>query len=246
MLEINNITVCASSKTILDKFSLNANPGEIHVLMGPNGTGKSTLCKVLMCHPDYELKSGEIIYNGHNYHDLNPTTISHMGLFLLSQNPTEIEGITNAELIRNALGAKTETKVDIFKLNKRLNEVCNLLNIPKSFIHRDVNFNMSGGEKKKNELLHLFMLEPEFIILDEIDSGLDIDALKQVGESLAKYYEIYHPTMLIVTHHADILKYFDDYQVHILKQGHIIKSGSKELLATIEKDGFEANVIDES
>ena len=169
-----------------------------------------------------------------------------MGLFLLSQNPTEIEGITNAELIRNALGAKTETKVDIFKLNKRLNEVCNLLNIPKSFIHRDVNFNMSGGEKKKNELLHLFMLEPEFIILDEIDSGLDIDALKQVGESLAKYYEIYHPTMLIVTHHADILKYFDDYQVHILKQGHIIKSGSKELLATIEKDGFEANVIDES
>lgn len=141
------------------------------------------------------------------------------------------------------MGEKTGKKVDIFDFQKRLTENCTLVGLPKEFIHRDINFNMSGGEKKKNELLHLFMLEPKFIILDEIDSGLDVDALRVVGELLRKYYDQYKPSILIVTHHADILKYFDDYHVSIIEDGKIIKSGNKELVQLIEKEGFRANAI---
>lgn len=243
MLEIKNLEVKAEDKQILNNFNLKIDDGEIHVLMGPNGTGKSTICKVLLHHPDYEITNGEIIYHNHNLKDLTTNEISNLGIFLLNQNPIEVEGITNAELLRTAIGEKNHERVDIFKFNKRLNEVCEIINLPKNFVHRDINFNMSGGEKKKNELLHLFMLEPNFIILDEIDSGLDVDALKTVGVSLHKYYEMYKPSILIVTHHSDILKYFDEYKVHILKDGTIIKSGNKELVNQIESSGFEANAI---
>jgi len=241
MLKINNLTVEAEEKTILDKFNLEINDGEIHVLMGPNGTGKSTICKAIMHHPDYQVTKGEIIFDNCNLKEISTTDIARKGIFLLNQNPIEVEGITNAEMLRNVLGEKTGERVDIFKFNKKLNEVCSIINLPKSFVHRDINYNMSGGEKKKNELLHLFMLEPKFIILDEIDSGLDVDALKTVGLSLKKYYDLYKPAILIVTHHADILKYFTDYQVHVLKNGQIIKSGDKNLVTEIEKLGFEAN-----
>lgn len=246
MLKINNLTVEADSKTILHNFNLDINDGDIHVLMGPNGIGKSTICKVLMHHPDYQVTQGEIIFNDKNLEDLTTTEIARAGIFLLSQNPIEVEGITNSEMIRNVIGEKTNEKVDIFKFNKRLNEVCSIIDLPKSFVHRDINFNMSGGEKKKNELLHLFMLEPSFIILDEIDSGLDVDALKTVGASLKKYYDLYKPSILIVTHHADILKYFNDYQVHILKDGHIVKNGDKNLVLEIESHGFETNELSEN
>lgn len=246
MLKINNLTVEADSKTILHNFNLDINDGDIHVLMGPNGIGKSTICKVLMHHPDYQVTQGEIIFNDKNLGDLTTTEIARAGIFLLSQNPIEVEGITNSEMLRNVIGEKTNEKVDIFKFNKRLNEVCSIIDLPKSFVHRDINFNMSGGEKKKNELLHLFMLEPSFIILDEIDSGLDVDALKTVGASLKKYYDLYKPSILIVTHHADILKYFNDYQVHILKDGHIVKNGDKNLVLEIESHGFETNELSEN
>lgn len=240
MLKISNLTIKANNKTIINKLNMDLNDGEIHVLMGPNGTGKSTICKVLMGHPDYTIAEGDIIYNDKSLKNLSPTEISRSGLFLLNQNPIEIEGISNSEMLRNALSERTQDKVDIFSFNKRLNEVCEIINLPKEFVHRDINFNMSGGEKKKNELLHLFILEPSFIILDEIDSGLDVDALKTVGNALKKYYDMYHPTIFIVTHHADILKYFDDYQVHILKDGKIIKTGDKSLINIIENAGFEA------
>ncbi len=245
MLSIKDLTVEAEDKTILNNFNLVIDNGEIHVLMGPNGIGKSTICKVLMHHPDYEVTNGEIIYNNKDLNSMSTTDIAREGIFLLSQNPIEVEGVANAEMLRNVIGEKTQEKVDIFKFNKKLNEVCSIIDLPKAFVHRDINFNMSGGEKKKNELLHLFMLEPNFIILDEIDSGLDVDALKTVGSSLKKYYDLYKPSILIVTHHADILKYFDDYQVHVLKDGHIIKSGDKTLVAKIENMGFEANELSE-
>lgn len=245
MLKITNLNVQASDKTILNDFNLTINDGEIHVIMGPNGAGKSTICKAIFNHPDYTI-NGNITYNNHNLVGTTPTDISRLGIFLLNQNPTEIEGITNAELIRNALSAKTGKPIDIFEFNKKLNEVCDIIKLPKSFVHRDINFNMSGGEKKKNELLSLFMLEPSFIMLDEIDSGLDIDALKVVGQALSKYYAMYKPSMLIITHHPDLLKYFPDYQVHILKDGHIISSGDKSLVNKIETSGFEANVISRS
>lgn len=241
MLKINNLTVKAEDKVILDKFNLEIPDAEIHVLMGPNGTGKSTICKAIMHHPDYEITKGEIVYNNVLLNKVSTTEIAREGIFLLSQNPVEVEGITNAEMLRNVIGERTGERVDIFKFNKRLNEVCSIIDLPKPFVHRDINFNMSGGEKKKNELLHLFMLEPSFIILDEIDSGLDVDALKTVGKSLRKYYDLYKPAILIVTHHADILKYFDDYKVHILKNGSILRSGDKSLVKEIENMGFRAD-----
>lgn len=241
MLKINNLTVKAEDKVILDKFNLEIPDAEIHVLMGPNGTGKSTICKAIMHHPDYEITKGEIVYNDVLLNKVSTTEIAREGIFLLSQNPVEVEGITNAEMLRNVIGERTGERVDIFKFNKRLNEVCSIIDLPKPFVHRDINFNMSGGEKKKNELLHLFMLEPSFIILDEIDSGLDVDALKTVGKSLRKYYDLYKPAILIVTHHADILKYFDDYKVHILKNGSILRSGDKSLVKEIENMGFRAD-----
>lgn len=243
MLEIINLAVKAQDKEILKDFNLNINTGEIRVLMGPNGTGKSTICKALMHHPDYELVNGTIKYDGELLNDLNPTEIGRKGFFLLGQNPTEVEGITNAELLRSVIGERTGQKVDIFTFQKKLTETCKLVGLSKEFMHRDINFNMSGGEKKKNELLHLFMLEPQFIILDEIDSGLDVDALKTVGELLRKYYDMYHPSILIVTHHATILDYFDDYKVSILGDGKIVKSGDKELVSLIEKNGFRSNAI---
>lgn len=243
MLKIDNLTVKVQDKVILDKLDLEINKGEIHVLMGPNGTGKSTICKVLLKHPDYEVINGTIFYKEKNLEKLDTTAISRMGMFLLAQTPVEIEGITNAELIRNVISEKTNERVDIFKFNKKLNEVCEILDIPKEFVHRDVNFNMSGGEKKKNELLQLFMLEPDFIILDEIDSGLDVDAIKTVGEALNKYYEMYKPAMLIVTHHAPIMKYFKDFKVHVLRDGKIVQTGDDSLVKKIELTGFKANVI---
>jgi len=243
MLKIDNLTVKANDKIIIDNLNLNIDDGEIHVLMGPNGTGKSTLCKVLMHHPDYEIIKGTITYDNHVLNDMDTTSISRLKIFLLAQNPVEIEGITNAEMLRNVLSEVNNEKVDIFKFNKKLNEVCEIINLPKSFVHRSINYNMSGGEKKKNELLHLFMLEPKLIILDEIDSGLDIDALKVVGNSLKKYYDLYHPAILIITHHADIVSFFDDVKVHILKKGQIVKSGSQSLIKEVETKGFEANVI---
>lgn len=240
MLQIKNLIVKAEDKEILKDFNLDISDGEIHVLMGPNGAGKSTICKVLLHHPDYIVNSGNIFYNNKDLINMTTTDIAREGIFLLNQLPTEIEGITNSEMIRNAIGEKTGEKVDIFSFNKKLNDVCKIIGLSKEFVHRDINFNMSGGEKKKNELLHLFFLEPNFIILDEIDSGLDVDALKNVGEALRRYYEEKHPSILIITHHGDILKYFDDYQVHILKNGHIIKSSDKTLLEEIEKNGFDA------
>lgn len=243
MLQIKDLSVKAIDKDILKDFSLDILDEEIHVLMGPNGTGKSTICKVLMHHPDYEIINGSITYNGVQIDNLDTTSIARLGFFMLSQSPIEVEGVTNAEMIRTILHEKTGEKVDIFKFNKRLTEVCEIIGLPKSFVHRDINFNMSGGEKKKNELLHLFMLEPKFVILDEIDSGLDVDALKKVGEALRKYYDMYKPTILIVTHHAAILKYFDDYKVSVLQDGKIVKTGGKDLVNLIENDGFGTNAI---
>lgn len=243
MLEITNLDVKSYDKEILKDFNLKVRNGEIHVLMGPNGVGKSTICKAVMGHPDYQITNGEIKFLDNRLNELDTTKRAQLGLFLLNQNPVEIDGITNAELLRTIIGEKRKQTVDIFKFNKKLNEICQIINLPKDFVHRSINYNMSGGEKKKNELLHLFMLEPKLIILDEIDSGLDIDALKTVGKALNTYYEKYKPSILIITHHADILKYFDQYIVHIMENGTIVKSGNKDLIKEIENDGFKANLI---
>ena len=244
MLEIKNLVVKAQEKEILNDFNLNIDNGEIMVLMGPNGTGKSTICKALMHHPDYEIISGVIENNGKLLNDLTPTEIGRLGFFLLGQNPTEIEGITNAELLRSIIGEINGKKVDVFAFQKKLTEVCKLVGLPKEFMHRDINFNMSGGEKKKNELLHLYVLEPKFIILDELDSGLDVDSLKELALSLVNYLDD-SISILIITHHISILEYIKPDYVHILKAGSIVASGDYSLALDVEKSGFSAYVVGE-
>jgi len=167
-------------------------------------------------------------------------------MFLLNQTPIEVEGITNAELLRTALSEKNKESLDIYSFNKKLEEIHQKIELPQSFIHREVNVGMSGGEKKKNELVHLWMLEPNFLILDEIDSGLDVDALKIVVKSLQEYYKTYKPSILIITHQIKLIDLFTPDYVHIMSEGKIIKSGDSSLAKQIEKVGFKAFVMKEN
>ena len=238
MLQIKNLTVSVQDKKILSNFNLNIGDGEIHALMGQNGTGKSTLCKVLMHDPDYIIESGNIVWNGKDLVKLNTTEIAREKIFLLNQNPIAIEGVTNAEMLRMTLADKTGKQVGIFEFNKKMENICEKLSIPKSFIHREINVGMSGGERKKNELLHMWMLEPELLLLDEIDSGLDVDAINVVAKSIREYYKEYKPTILIITHHNKILDLLKPDEIHIIKDGSIKKSGDKSLALEIESKGF--------
>ena len=244
MLSIKNLTVKVEDKTILNDFNLDINDGEIVTLMGPNGVGKSTICKVIMGDPSYEVVNGTITYNDIDLLSLETDERSRKGIFLLSQNPIELEGITNAEVLRSALECKTGEHVNIFDFNKKVNEVCKKLNIPSSFIHRGVNEGMSGGEKKKNEILHLYILEPKLILLDELDSGLDVDSLKSLSESLMQYKDD-SVSILIITHHTNILEYIKTDRVAILSNGHIVKTGDSSLANDIEKNGFSAYEVSE-
>lgn len=237
MLKINNLTVKVENKIILDGFNLDIEDGEIVALMGPNGIGKSTICKVIMGDPNYEIISGTIVYNGENLLALSVSERSKRGISLVSQNPIEIEGVSNADMLRAALEERTGEHVNFFEFNKRITSICEKLNIPASFIHRGINESMSGGEKKKNELLHLYVLQPKLIMLDELDSGLDVDSLKVLAESLSDYMNE-DVSILIVTHHISILEYLQPNRVHVLKNGKIISSGDYSLAKQIELNGF--------
>ncbi len=238
MLDIKNITAIVDNKTILDDFSLSIKDGEIHVLMGPNGVGKSTICRCLLKDPNYQITKGTINYNNHDLLSLTTTEISRLGLMMVSQNPIAIEGVTNAEMLRLALSEKTNEHINIFKFSAYAKEICQKLNIPENFLHREINNGMSGGERKKNELLHIWMLKPNFLILDEVDSGLDVDALKTVANSLKEYHKETNCSILLITHNPKLLKILTPDYVHILKDKKIIKTGGCELIETIEKEGF--------
>lgn len=247
MLEIKNLTVKVLDKTILSNFNLTINKKEIHTLMGLNGSGKSTICKVLMGDDTYEVQSGSIFYKGIDLLKLDTTERSRMGLFLVGQNPIEIPGVKNSEMLKVALETKTGKHISIFEFSRIMNEVCEKLNIDKSFIHRNINENMSGGEKKKNELMHLWVLEPDFIILDEIDSGVDIDNLNIISNSLKEYFETHECSILIITHHTNILKTLKPNYVHVLKDGYILKTGDYSLSETIENNGYNSiNLVSEN
>ena len=240
MLEIKDLTVKVGDKTILKDFNLTINNKEVHALMGINGVGKSTICKVILGDKNYEVIKGSIIYKGKDLLNLSTTEIARLGIYLVNQNPIEIEGVSNSEMLRTALGEKTNSHVDIFEFNKKVKEACELLNIDKSFIHRGINAGMSGGERKKNELLHLFILEPSLIILDEVDSGLDVDALKDITSALNKYLETHEASLLIITHHTSILNYLKPDKVHLLSKGNIILTGDFTLAQDIENNGFNS------
>lgn len=238
MLNIKNLTVSVQDKIILKDFNLNINSNEIHALMGLNGSGKSTICKVLMGDDTYKVESGSIFFKDIDLLKLDTVERARMGLFLVNQNPIEIPGVKNSEMLKVALENKTGKHFNIFEFSKIMNKVCEELNIDKSFIHRGINENMSGGERKKNELMHLYVLEPDFVILDEIDSGVDIDNLNIISESLKKYFDTHSCSFLIITHHTNILKKLVPNYVHILNDGKIEKTGDYTLAETIENEGF--------
>lgn len=232
---------------ILENFNLEINKGEIHALMGQNGAGKSTISKVLLRDNHYEVTSGSITLNDQDLLKMNTTEVAREGVFLVGQNPVEIKGVSNAEMLRTTLTDQGKNKENILEFNRHLTSLCEKLEIPKDFIHRDINYNMSGGEKKKMELLHMWMLEPNFIILDEIDSGLDVDSLKLVANSILEYYQKFQPSILIITHQKALLDIVKPGYVHILSDKKITQSGGYELALKIFNEGFSgASIIDRS
>lgn len=239
MLKIENLKVLADKKEILENFNLNIEDNKIHVLMGPNGVGKSTISRAIMHDPNYSITEGKIIYNNEEITNNTTTQISQLGIMMISQMPPAIEGVTNAEMLRIALSEKTKEHINIFEFQKKAKEVCQKINLPESFLHRDINDGMSGGERKKNELLHIWMLKPSLLILDEIDSGLDVDALKIVANSIKEYKEETNCSILLITHNPKLLEILKPDYVHILKNKKIIKTGNIELVEEIEKYGFD-------
>ena len=240
MLNINKLScsIKDSDVNILEDFSLNINNGEIHVIMGPNGTGKSTLSKVIMGHYKYQVNSGDILFNDESILDLDVSERAKKGLFLCMQDPTVIEGVSNSEFLRTARNSITNEKVNLYTFIKDMEKAMSDVKLDSSMLHRSLNMGFSGGEKKKNEILQMKFLKPKMIILDELDSGLDVDALKKVSESILKYYEKFKPSIFIITHHKKILEYIKPDFVHILKDGKIQKTGDINLALEIEKDGY--------
>lgn len=243
MLKINNLSVKVSNKKILNNMDLTINDGEIHVIMGKNGIGKSSLCKVLMRDNDYEVINGNITFDGVDILKLDTNEVANKGMMFILQNPPQIEGVSNAEMLRTVLRTRSNDKINIFEFNKLLEDLCTKLKLDKSFIHKDINVGASGGERKKIELLHMGVLKPKFIILDEIDSGLDVDALKVVSDYINDYHNETKCSILMVTHHNNILNYIKPNFVHILEDGKIVKTGDYHLAESVEKEGFEANVL---
>lgn len=239
-LEIKNITAEIDHKTILKDFSLTINDGEIHAIMGPNGTGKSTLSKVIMGDSNYKIISGTITYDGKELNDLTVDERARLGIFLGMQMPLEIEGVTNADFLRSALHAKEGNNFKLMPFIRELDDRVEQLHMNKDMIHRGVNSGFSGGERKKNEILQMYLLKPTFVMLDEIDSGLDVDSLKVVGENVMEYHTLHHPGILLITHYQRLLDYIKPDFVHIMVDGHIVKSGNIDIVAEIEKDGYDA------
>ena len=248
MLKFENINIKINDKLLIDNLNLEINDGEIHVLMGKNGIGKSSIAKSLMGYTEY-IVEGKYIYNGEDITNLSISDRSQRGIYLINQSPIQIEGVTNAEMLRVALNERTKERVNIFDFNKELERICQKLEIDKSFIHKEINVGASGGERKKIELMHLWMLKPSFIILDEIDSGLDVDAIKLVAKSLEEYFNEYKPAILIITHSSTLINSFTNFKVHILDNGKIIQSGDKKLANKILEKGFKelprTNIISE-
>ncbi len=241
MLEIKNIdcSIKDSEIKILEDFSLKINPGEVHVIMGPNGTGKSTLAKVIMGHYKYEVNAGDILLDGESILDLDVDERAKCGLFLCMQDPTVIGGVSNSEFLRTARGSITGEKVNLYTFIKDMESAMSDVGLDSNMLHRSLNMGFSGGEKKKNEILQMKFLKPKYIILDELDSGLDVDSLKIVCDNINNYLEENkEASLLIITHYPRILEYLKPDYVHILKDGNIKKTGDMTLALEIEKNGY--------
>ncbi len=241
MLDIKNIKVITDEKEILNNFSLKIENKEIHALMGKNGIGKSTLANALMGDPRYEIKEGTISFFNEDLLKMTVDQRAKKGMFLAMQYPSELDGISNLDFIKNAINSRNTNKINTLDLYKTIEDSKDKLLLKDDFIKRNVNVGFSGGEKKKNEIAQILMLKPKLIILDEIDSGLDVDAVKLVGKTLKDYYDSNDQvSFLIITHHTNILKYLKPTHVHILDQGMITQTGDNSLAEKIEKEGYKS------
>lgn len=241
MLDIKNLFVSLNKKKILNDLNLNINFGEKHVIMGPNGVGKTTLAKILSGYSKDYIISGNINYNDLNLLELSPDILSLNGIFLSFQHPVEIQGLSNFEFFKFIINAKRKHNkidpIDTKDLLSKIKNIMEILKINEEFLYRSVNESFSGGEKKKNEILQMCLLESKFIILDEIDSGLDVDSLKIVCDCINSYFTKFN-SLLIITHYSRILEYIDVDFVHIMDKGKIIKTGDKSLAFDINSKGY--------
>jgi Fe-S cluster assembly ATP-binding protein len=241
MLDIKNLQVKAENKEILRGINLHVNTGEVHAIMGPNGSGKSTLARVLSGHPEYEVTGGEVTFEGHDLLDMDPDERAREGVFMAFQYPVEIAGVNNAYFLKAALNAKRKhqglPELDAMEFMQLITEKSQALEIDKSMLSRSVNEGFSGGEKKRNEIFQMALLEPKLAILDETDSGLDIDALKVVARGV-NAMRAPERAIIVVTHYQRLLNYIVPDYVHVLSGGRILKSGGKELALELESRGY--------
>ncbi len=242
LLEIKDLHAGFEGTEIVNGVSLTVNAGEIHAIMGPNGSGKSTLAKVLVGHPSYEVTQGSITYNGKNLLEMDAEDRALAGVFMGFQYPVEIPGVNNAEFLRMAYNAKLvhkgEEEVDPLDFDEILDEKMKLVGMDKKYKDRSLNEGFSGGEKKKNEILQMAVLEPKLTILDETDSGLDIDAMKVVAEGINKLTHE-NNALILITHYQRLLNYIEPQFVHVFSGGKIVKSGGKELAYELEAQGYD-------
>jgi Fe-S cluster assembly ATP-binding protein len=242
ILEIKDLEVWINNNKILKKLNLTINQGEIHAIMGPNGSGKSTFSKVLVGHPAYSIISGEIKFKGMSIIEIEPDERSHLGLFLAFQYPIEIPGVSNADFLRLAYNSKqkfyNKPELGPVEFLTVINEKLKFVNMSSSFLDRNVNEGFSGGEKKRNEILQMILLDSTLSILDETDSGLDIDALKTISNGINKFMNP-SKAIILITHYQRLLEYVKPNYVHIMHNGKIIKTGSADLAKKIEEQGYE-------
>jgi Fe-S cluster assembly ATP-binding protein len=242
LLEIKNLQVSIDGNEILKNFDLTIKKGEIHAIMGPNGSGKSTLSKVLAGHPSYFVSSGDILFKGSSLLNLNPQERSHLGIFLAFQYPIEIPGVSNEDFLRLAYNSKQiflrKPEIDPINFLSIITQKLKLVQMPASFLSRNVNEGFSGGEKKRNEILQMILLDSELSILDETDSGLDIDALQIISNGINNFMSP-NKSIILITHYQRLLDYITPTYVHVMQNGKIIKTGSAELAKDLEKNGYK-------
>ncbi|HYE89147.1 MAG TPA: Fe-S cluster assembly ATPase SufC [Vicinamibacterales bacterium] len=246
LLEVKNLKVRVEDKEILKGIDLTVKSGQVHAIMGPNGSGKSTFARALSGHPGYEITDGQVLYNGRDLLDMDPDERAREGVFMAFQYPVEIPGVNNAYFLKAALNAKRKhqglDELDAMDFMKVVKEKLKVLHIDDSMLQRSVNEGFSGGEKKRNEIFHMAVLEPVLALLDETDSGLDIDALRVVSEGVNAMRSP-ERSFVVVTHYQRLLNYIVPDFVHVLSEGRIVRSGGKELALELEEKGYVGQAV---
>lgn len=245
LLEVKNLDVSIEEGQILHDVNLTIKKGETHVLMGPNGAGKSTLGNTLMGNPVYHVTGGQILFNGEDITHASVDKRARLGMFMSFQNPLEVPGLSVESFIRNAMRQKTGKPVKIMQFKKQLEATMELLQMDESYADRDLNVGFSGGEKKKAEILQMLMLNPSFAILDETDSGLDVDAVRTVSFGIEEYHKRSDGALLIITHSTKILESLNVDYTHVLVKGSLVTTGGADLVEKINDEGFEKYVEEE-